>query len=94
MRKLPSRVKIKNKVEYEVVHVDEFKEKTTVGECRPRNRQIALKINQSERQKIKSFIHEILHAVCMERDIKIPHGSIYELEHAFYYLIFHNDWDK
>lgn len=94
MRKLPSRVKIKNKVEYEVVLVDEFKDKLTLGECRFHARQIAIKKDQSDKELFKCLFHELLHSVCEERGIKISHKAIYQLEDAIYYLLFHNKWDK
>ena len=90
--KIPSRIKIKNKVVYEIVWIDSFKDPQTVGECRPWARQIALKTGASERSLFKSFVHEVLHAVEVERGIKIPHRSIYKLEDAIFYLFFHNIW--
>lgn len=92
--KLPSHVKIKNKVVYEVVLVSEFKDPEVLGECRYDQKQIALKIGQSKRQLLKTFYHEVFHAICHERGIEIPHKSIYKLEDAIYYLIFHNDWES
>lgn len=90
--KLPHHIKIKNKVSYEVLHIDEFKDPRTLGECRYDSKQIVLKKGQSQRQEIQSLIHEILHAVSFERGIDLPHKSIYELEVALYYIIFHNKW--
>ncbi len=89
---IPSRLKIKNKVAYEIVWVDEFKEPTTMGECRFDSKQIAMKTKQSDKEQFKTFVHEVLHAICMERDIKINHRAIYQLEDALYYILFHNDW--
>ena len=94
LAKIPPHLKIKNKVVYEVVWVDEFTAPDTLGECRFDKRQIALKIGQSDRQEFKSFIHEVLHAVCEERGIEVSHRAIYQLEEAIYYLLFHNDWKE
>lgn len=90
--KIPARIKIKNKVVYEIVWVDSFADPDTLGECRPWAKQIALKQGQSERQIMKTFIHECIHAIEIERKIKISHTSIYQLEDALYYFLFHNDW--
>jgi hypothetical protein len=90
---IPSRIKIKNKVAYEIAWVDEFKEPNTVGECRFDERQIAMKTKQSEKEQFKTFVHEVLHAVCEERGIKISHRAIYQLEDALFYILFHNDWE-
>lgn len=92
--KIPPRIKVKNKIEYEVVWVDEFTAPDTLGECRFNSRQIALKIGQSEKQEFKSLIHEMLHAICEERGIEISHRAIYQLEEALFYILFHNDWGK
>lgn len=92
--KIPSRIKIKNKVVYELVWVDEFADSDTLGECRPWASQIAIKSGQSEKQEIKTVLHELLHAVCEERGIKISHRAIYQLEDALFYILFHNDWGK
>lgn len=91
--KLPSHVKIKNKVVYEVVFVEKFKDPKQVGECRFDQKQIAIKIGLSPRQTIKTFYHEILHSVAFERNIDISHKAIYQFEDAIYYILFHNKWD-
>jgi hypothetical protein len=92
--KVPSHIKIKNKVSYEIVWVESFEDDTTVGECRFDARQIAIKTGLSKRETIKTFIHEVLHAIEFERGIKIQHKAIYQLEDAVFYLLFHNDWSK
>lgn len=63
-----------------------------MGECRFDSRQIALKDGLSDRQEFKTFAHELLHAIAVERNIKISHEAIYQLEDAIYYLLFHNKW--
>jgi len=89
---IPSRIKIKNRVVYEIVWVDSFKDTNVLGECRFDVRQIALKNGQSERETFKTFVHEVIHAMEVERGIKIPHKAIYQLEDAIFYLLFHNVW--
>lgn len=91
--RIPAQVKIKNKVTYEIAWVDSFKDPKTLGECRFEARQIVLKKHQSERETFKTFVHELLHAVDYERNVRIPHKLVYGLEDAIYYLIFHNKWD-
>ena len=92
--KIPSRIKIKNKVIYEIVSVTEFKHSDTLGECRFDTRQIAMKSGQSDKQEMKTLIHELLHAISEERGINISHRAIYQLEDAIFYILFHNDWEK
>jgi len=89
---IPARLKIKNRVVYEIVWVDSFKDPDVLGECRFDVRQIALKKGQSQRETFKTFVHEVIHAMEFEREIKIAHKAIYQLEDAIFYLLFHNDW--
>lgn len=93
--KIPRHVKVKNKSEVEVVWVEGFKDSSQLGEYRTAHgvRQIALKRGMSEKQTRVIFLHELLHALEMERGIKIPHESIYKLSEALYYVLFHNEWD-
>lgn len=90
--KIPARLKIKNKVVYEIVWVDSFTDPDVLGECRFDSKQIAMKSGLSERETYKTLIHEVLHAMEFERGIKISHKAIYQLEDAVFYLLFHNDW--
>jgi len=90
---IPPRVKIKNKVVYEIVWVDSFKDEKTLGECRYDHKQIALKKGCSYKETWQTFSHEIFHAISHERGIKISHRAIYQMEDAIYYILFHNDWD-
>lgn len=90
--KIPARLKIKNRVTYEIVWVDSFADPDVLGECRFDSKQIAIKSGQSERELFKTFVHEVLHAVEFERGIKMPHKTVYQLEDAVFYLLFHNIW--
>ncbi len=89
---IPSQIKIKNKVVYDIAYIDSFKDKDQLGECRFDERLILIKRGQSERQEIKTLTHELLHSVAFERGINISHRAIYQLEDALFYLLFHNDW--
>jgi hypothetical protein len=92
--RIPARVKIKNKVTYEVVWVDSFKDPDTLGECRYDQRQIAIKKGLSDKLTFKCLSHELLHAIQFERGIDLSHKSIYQLEDAIYYILFHNTWES
>ncbi len=92
--KIPSHIKIKNKVVYEIVWVDSFKDEDVLGECRYDTKQIALKKGQSDRETFKTFSHELFHAVCFERGINVSHKAIYQFEDAIFYLLFHNEWPE
>lgn len=88
---IPSSVRIKAKIRYEIVYQDEIKsDPTCLGMCCDKKRTIYLKIKQSETSMKKSFIHELLHAMEFEYKIKIPHESIYGLEIAIYNFLILN----
>lgn len=61
-----------------------------VGLCCAETETIYLAKNQSDRDLLKTLIHEILHAVEFEWDIDIRHKQIYALEEPLYRLIADN----
>lgn len=83
--KIPSRVRIKRGVRYEIVRQTEIDGKPdTLGLCDPNTRHLYIKSDLSKTEEIKTYIHEMLHALEAEWDIKIPHESVYRLEEAIY----------
>ncbi len=93
--KIPRAVKVKNKCEVEVVWVEGFKDPYQYGEYRTTatSKQIALKKGMSEKLTQVIFFHELLHAIELERGVKLTHESIYKLSEALYYVMFHNEWE-
>lgn len=64
---IPSRIRIKKDISYEVVYIEDFKgEGYQYGECRPDTKQIVLNNNQPPTELLKTFIHETLHAISLE----------------------------
>jgi hypothetical protein len=91
--KIPNYVRIKARVKYEILWADVIKEDPDcMGICDPQKRQIIIKNGLSESEELKTFIHEVSHAVCIEYDIDIPHRSIYLLEDAVIKLCRLNKW--
>lgn len=90
---IPSHVKIKNKCVYEILIIDKFPDEDKLGECRFYSRQIVIAKNQTKRQMIKTFIHEVSHAISYERKIKISHEAVYQLEDAILYFVTRNKLD-
>lgn len=76
--------------EWRVVFVDRIEGKDTLGMCDPSNRVIFIKNGQSKEETFKSYLHEILHALEMEHDIKISHKAIYALEQAVFLFLTEN----
>lgn len=88
MKKLPSQIRIKRNVTYEIVWSDIIGENPeTLAECRYESKQIVIKVGQSESQNWKCLIHELFHALEFEYRIPIPHKIIYLLEEAIFKLI-------
>jgi hypothetical protein len=81
---LPKSVRVTAKVAYEIAYVDEFKDPTTLGEMRPSTKQIVIKNGQSNTELVKTFIHECLHAISDENDVKLTETQVGKLEHAVY----------
>lgn len=90
---IPSRIRIKKKIWYEIVYADVVKNDPECdGYCDGNSRQIILKIDQDNENMIKTLIHEIFHAIQFEYRIPIPHSLISKLENAVYSFLTLNGW--
>lgn len=97
---IPSKVRIKRNAVYSVVYQDIIEEnKHLEGLCirvqipgEMNIRQIILKKGMSRTQTELAFIHELLHAVEFEYDIKIPHLLVYALETPIHKILKLNGW--
>ena len=58
------------------------KNKGIVGITDFSSQEIHIKTNQSKTETLSTFIHEILHAMDEEYDMKLTHKQIYQLEEA------------
>jgi len=87
--RIPPKIKITKRVSYEILWVQEFHDcQHTLGECRPEEKQIVLKVGQTTDELLKTLIHEIFHAMCFEnRRLKLKHTDIYELEDPIFNLL-------
>ncbi|NDD53353.1 hypothetical protein EBZ39_05685 [bacterium] len=92
--KIPSRVRIKKGIHYEIVFQDVIRnDPDCLGFCDGDARIIYLKTGQSEKELLKSLIHEILHSLTFEySNLKISHSAIYELEDPILRLLILNKW--
>lgn len=86
--KLPDEVKVRNET-YRILKAKGvlLDDPECVGYCDPEHRVIAINVEQTEKQQLRTFIHEILHALSDEFNIDIKHKSIYKLEKAIYRFI-------
>lgn len=88
LKKIPSAVQLSRKGKYEVVWTDTIKNDTDVlGETRFDPKQIVLKNDQSPKETVHTYIHEVLHAVSAEYDVNLTEAQVRKLEKALYYVI-------
>lgn len=52
----------------------------TLGLCDPADHIIYILQGQSPKERFKTFVHELLHALEYEYSFEMPHKSIYDLE--------------
>jgi hypothetical protein len=91
---VPTKIRIKAKVAYEVVYVDKFDDPNQRGECRWDGdiRQIALRSDLSKRILWETLFHEIAHAIEWEYKLPIPHKIIHALEKPLLRILILNGW--
>lgn len=81
---IPNKIRITQKVSYEIVFIDEFVDGQKYGECRFDTKQIVLNKNQSMSETIKSLIHEYFHALAFENDFELTENQVLALEESVY----------
>ncbi|NCY21739.1 hypothetical protein EBX31_07265 [bacterium] len=65
-------------------------DKETLGLCCPGEKEILLKQGMTPRERMSTFIHELLHAIEFEYEIDIPHKLVYQLEGPLTQLVLDN----
>lgn len=91
---IPNFIRIKPKISYEVVYIDEFKDGETLGECRFNPNQIVIKNKQSNTETFKTFLHEVIHAVSVENKVGLTENQTRSLEDGIYRVLRLNGWLK
>lgn len=77
--------------EYRISFVKVIKgDPTTLGQCCSSECKIWIKKGQGPAETLKTFVHEVLHALEFEYKIKIKHRSVYRLEVAIFELLLAN----
>jgi len=86
--KIPSKIKIKGRVFYQVVWSQSIKgDPETLGLAEPNEKTIYLKFGMSESETMKTLIHEIIHAIEFEWDCPIPHKITETLEEGIWKVL-------
>ena len=93
MAKIPSSIRIKRNIKYDIVYQDLIKDDPTcLGLCDPNTRMIHLKNGQSEKETFKTFTHELIHIGEFEYNIKISHKDVYKLENFIFNILKLNEF--
>lgn len=93
MKKIPSTIRVKRGVTYEVVFTDIIVEnEKTLAECRKDFKQIVIKNGQTELENWACFIHEFLHMLEFEFNIPLAHKLVYKLEKFILKVLVLNGW--
>lgn len=90
--KLPHKVRITQRISYEVCFVERFDDPETRGECRFDTKQVLLIQGMPDSILFETYTHEVIHAIEHEYKIEIPHKSIYALEAAIPKILKLNRW--
>ncbi len=86
-KKIPNKVQLSKKGEYEIVWVESFKQTDVVGETRFDRKQIAIKTKMSAKNTVITYLHEVAHGISAEHEVELTENQILALEKSLYYLI-------
>lgn len=86
-KKIPNKVQLSKRGEYEIVWVESFKQDDVVGETRFDRKQIAIKTKMSAKNTVITYLHEVAHGISAEHEVELTENQILALEKSLYYLI-------
>ncbi len=90
VREYPRQIRVKDET-YEIRFVRKIQGDCKVlGTCDPETRTIRIKLGQSLSETFNTFVHEALHAIEFEYDIKISHRAVYLMEKGISDLLMAN----
>jgi hypothetical protein len=79
----PEKIEVLPGVFYHIsFHKVILRDRNCHGSCNDTNRRIRLRLGQSNRALLETFVHELLHAIEFELKLKIPHKSLDEVATA------------
>jgi hypothetical protein len=87
VKRIPNKVQLSRKGEYEIVWVESFKEDDVVGETRFDRKQIAIKDKMSAKNTVITYLHEVTHGLSAEHDIQLTENQVLAIEKGLYYLL-------
>ena len=63
-----------------------------VGLCDPGDQEILISQGLTSDDRLKTFIHEVLHAMEIEGDFNLDHKHVYKLEELIFSFLINNRW--
>lgn len=86
----PKTLQVSDEV-YKIQWVRAFKgHDNQVGECCWTDKIIRIKLGQTPSDRLKTFIHEVIHAYECEFGLKMPHKLVYQMEEALFQFLMEN----
>lgn len=87
----PKTIKVR-KTNYKIIFVEKIKGRVAkgqaiVGYCNQKKKHLVIRDSQTDREAFSTLLHECLHAIEFEYEIKIKHKLVYELEKAMEQLL-------
>jgi uncharacterized protein YpuA (DUF1002 family) len=90
-KRIPNLVQLKRKTKYEVCYIESFLDESVLGETRFDSRLIVIKSSQTPKEKVHTYIHELLHAISEEYNVGLTETQVQALERAVYYILKNNN---
>lgn len=88
IKRIPNKVRITRDTSYEILWVDDFHdEDDKYGETRLDDKQIVLNKNQSNKELVHTYYHELLHALSHEYDVGLTETQVRKLERSLAYIL-------
>ena len=88
IKRLPAKVQVARNRHMEILWTHTVSgDGDTLGEMRPDKNQIVLKTDETAKETIHTYIHELLHAVSDQYDAGLTEKQVRSLEKAIYYML-------
>lgn len=80
-RLIPDQVQVGRKSYYKILNVEKCPSGYfTAGECDPNTKTIYIRIGQSPRQKVFTYLHEVTHAYSFENNLELTEAQVTVIE--------------
>lgn len=85
--RIPNKIQLAKDCVYRILYTKEDKHVDYYGISYPDKKQLWLNTNQSDTELVKTYLHEVAHAVSDVYGLELTEGQVLKLEQAFYYLL-------